>query len=66
MLSTVEAVAVYAVLGDCGRALAWLDRAVRNGDERSDYLRGNPMLAFLREGAGFRQILSSIELRRQG
>src|SRR5262245_21983567 len=38
----------YAVSGDIDTALAWLDRAVRLGDDREEYLRRNPLLAAVR------------------
>ena len=37
----------YAVMGDADTALEWLDRAVRMGDLREEYLRRNPLLTSL-------------------
>jgi serine/threonine protein kinase/Flp pilus assembly protein TadD len=65
VLSTVEAAAFYALMNQTEQALAWLDRAVRNGDERASYFRSNPLLISLREHPVFQQILTSLELRRQ-
>jgi serine/threonine protein kinase/tetratricopeptide (TPR) repeat protein len=53
----------HAVLGEPGKALDWLERAVRNGDERADWFRRDPLLAPLRDTPRFSQILDSIALR---
>jgi serine/threonine protein kinase/thioredoxin-like negative regulator of GroEL len=55
----------YAVLGDTGKALDALDRALRNGDERAEWFQRNPHFASLRKQARFQQILQSIAFRRQ-
>jgi serine/threonine protein kinase len=55
----------YAVTGDADKALEWLDRAVRMGDDREEYLRRNPLLTQLREHARFQQILDAVAYRRQ-
>jgi len=65
ILATLEVAEYYAVLGDTGRALEWLDLAVRNGDERAAWFRRNPLLAGLREQPRFRQILETIASRRR-
>ena len=62
---TSEVADFYAVLGDVPRALDWLDRAVRSGDERAEYFRRNPLLASIRDDPRFEQILQSIAYRRQ-
>ena len=54
----------YAVLGDKAKALDFLDRDVRLGDERADWFARDPMLANLRGEPRFQQILSSIRSRR--
>ena len=54
----------YAVLGDTPRAIEWLDKAVRNGDERVAYFQRNPRLASIRKEPAFRRIIDSIEARR--
>jgi serine/threonine protein kinase/Tfp pilus assembly protein PilF len=56
---------VYAVLGDTDVALQWLDRAVRMGDDREEYLRRNPLLTNLRSHPRFQQILDAVAYRRQ-
>ena len=55
----------YASLGDKGKALEWVDRAVRNGDERLEYFQRDPLLANIRNEPRFKQILDSITYRRQ-
>ena len=55
----------YAVMGDSDRALMWLDRAVRLGDDREEYLRRNALLAGVRAHPRFQSILDSVIYRRQ-
>ena len=55
----------YAVLGESEKALNWLERAVRNGDERAEWFRRDRLLAPLRNDLRFRQILDSVALRRE-
>jgi tetratricopeptide (TPR) repeat protein len=55
----------YAVLGDVPKALDWLDRALRSGDERAEWFIRDPLLAGIRNQPRFKQILGSIALRRQ-
>jgi serine/threonine protein kinase/Flp pilus assembly protein TadD len=55
----------YAALGDREKALDWLDRAVRAGDERAEWFERNPLLASIRTETRFRQILDSIHARRE-
>jgi tetratricopeptide (TPR) repeat protein len=54
----------YALLGDREKAIEWLDKAVRNGDERVGYFQRNPRLASVQKEPGFRRIVDSIEARR--
>jgi tetratricopeptide (TPR) repeat protein len=56
---------VYAVLGDNAKALDWLDRAARWGDEREDWLRRDPHLASIRSHQRFQQVLDSVAYRRK-
>jgi hypothetical protein len=56
---------LYAVMGDANRALQWLERAVRMGDDREAYLRRNPLLNSLRGDARFQQIVEAVAYRRQ-
>jgi tetratricopeptide (TPR) repeat protein len=62
---TAEAAEFYAVLGDASKALDWLDRAVRSGDERAEFFRRDPLLANVRSHPRFQQILESIAYRRR-
>lgn len=55
----------YAVMGDTERALTWLERAVRLGDDREEYLRRNVLLAGVRAHPRFQPILDSVVYRRQ-
>ena len=55
----------YAVLGDKSKALDWLEKAVRVGDERADWFQRDPLLANVRDEPRFQQILESIRYRRQ-
>ena len=55
----------YAFVGEPEKALDWLERAVRNGDERDEWFRRDPLLVKIRELPRFRQILESIDLRRK-
>jgi len=56
---------VYAVMGDTDKALDWLDRAVRWGDEREDWLRRDPHLANIRSHPRFLQVLEAVAYRRK-
>ena len=56
---------VYAVLGEKEEALEWLERGVRNGDERGEWFQRDPLLENLRNEPRFKQILESIAFRRQ-
>lgn len=64
-LSTSVVAEFYAVVGEPEKALDWLERAVRNGDERDVWFRRDPLLAKIRDLPRFRQILESIDLRRK-
>ncbi len=64
-LMNADAAAFYAMLGEKEKALEWLDRAVRNGDERLEWFQRDPLLAGIRQEPRFKQILDSIAYRRQ-
>jgi tetratricopeptide (TPR) repeat protein/predicted Ser/Thr protein kinase len=64
-LMNAQAAAFYATLGEKGKALEWLDRAVRNGDERVEWFQRDPLLAGIRGEPRFKQVLESIAFRRQ-
>jgi len=55
----------YTVMGDPEKSLDWLEKAVRNGDERDVWFRRDPLLAKVRDLPRFQQILDSIEFRRK-
>ena len=55
----------YAVLGDIPKSINWLGVAVRNGDERVEWFRKNPLLASIRNDPNFQRIIDSIEARKQ-
>jgi len=54
----------YAIIGDSQKALDWLERAVRNGDERDEWFRRDPLLAKIRNLPRFGEIIDSIRFRR--
>ena len=62
---TLVAAEFYSVLGEGDRAFEWLERAIRNGDERDEWFTRNPMLSRLRGDPRFKQVLESITFRRQ-
>jgi len=64
VFAPLKAAEFYAVMGDAEKALDWLDRAVRMGDDREDWLRRDPHLASLRSHPRFAQMLASIAYRR--
>jgi predicted Zn-dependent protease len=55
----------YAVLGDRAKALEWLDRAVRAGDERAEWFERDPLLVNIRQEPRFRQIVDGIRIRQE-
>jgi len=61
----LHAAEFYAVLGDTSKAIEWLDRAVRKGDERVGWFRKNPQLASIRDDPSFQRIIYSIQARRK-
>ena len=61
---TLQVAEIYTSLGDTAQALSWIERAVRVGDERIEWFKGNPLLAKLRENARFQQIVDSVAFRR--
>jgi serine/threonine protein kinase/Flp pilus assembly protein TadD len=63
--STLSAAQLFAVLGENQTALDWVERAVRNGDERIEWFQRNRLLAPLRDLPRFKQIRNSIMFRRE-
>ena len=55
----------YSVVGETSKAVEWLERAVRNGDERIEWFRQNPWLVNVRSDSRFEGIISSIASRRK-
>ena len=53
----------YAVLGESAKAIEWVGKAVRNGDERAEWFRADPLLASIRQDPRFQRIIDSIESR---
>jgi predicted Zn-dependent protease len=62
---TLNVAEFYAVLGDRAKALAWLDRAVRAGDERAEWFERDPLLTNIRQEPLFRQIVDGIRYRQE-
>lgn len=60
---TLGAAEVYGALGETDKAVEWVDRAVRNGDERVNWFRKDPRLASIQKDERFLRILESIESR---
>ena len=54
----------YALLGDQSKALDWVEKAIRNGDERINYFQRDPRLAPIRNDPRFQSIIRSVEARR--
>ena len=54
----------FAVIGDSQKALVWLERAVRNGDDRDAWFRRDPLLVSIRDHPRFQTIIDSIGFRR--
>ena len=60
----LKAAEFYAVMGDPAKALEWLDRGIRMGDDREGWLRRDPHLASIRHDPRFEQMLASVAFRR--
>jgi tetratricopeptide (TPR) repeat protein len=64
-MSTLVAAEFFAVMGDASKSLEWLERAVRNGDDRAEWFQRDPLLANIRQEPRFQQIVASIAYRRK-
>lgn len=64
-LATLSAAEFFAVMGEPEKALGWLEKAARNGDERVDWFRRDPLLAAVRDLPRFKQIVDSIAFRHE-
>jgi serine/threonine protein kinase len=56
---------LYALVGDTPKALEWMERTVRNGDERTSYFRRSRRLTSIQGDPRFRGIIESVESRRK-
>jgi tetratricopeptide (TPR) repeat protein len=65
IFGSASAAEFYAIMGEIDKALQWLKRAVRMGDDREEYLRRNPLLMNLRGHPRFQQIIDAVAYRRQ-
>jgi len=63
-LVTLIGAEFYAVVGNRAQALYWMERAVRNGDERAAWFARDPALTSLRQDAKFHQIITSLAASR--
>ena len=63
--STSQAAECYSVLEEEEKALDWLEKAVRNGDERDAWFRRDPLLVNLHDNPRFGKILDSIAFHRR-
>jgi len=63
--STLIPAEYYSAMGETQKALDWLEKAVRNGDERDDWFRRDPLLGTIRGLPRFHQIVGSIAFQRQ-
>jgi serine/threonine protein kinase/Tfp pilus assembly protein PilF len=64
-IATSTVAEFYAILGESQKSLDWLERAVRNGDERDAWFRRDPLFAKIRVLPRFQQIIDSIDFRRR-
>jgi tetratricopeptide (TPR) repeat protein len=65
MFAPSQIAEIYALAGKTDQALEWLDRGVRNGDERADWLRRDALFANVRDQPRFQLILGTIDLGRR-
>jgi len=63
--AALDAAEVYALLGEKEKAIEWLDRSMRKGDNRGEWFQRDPLLKNVREHPRFRQIIDSIAYRRE-
>jgi tetratricopeptide (TPR) repeat protein len=62
--AVVQMPEIFAVAGKPRESLDWLDKSVRLGDERAEWLERNPLLKNIHGEPRFAQILESIRYRR--
>jgi tetratricopeptide (TPR) repeat protein len=63
--AALDAAEVHALLGEKEKAMDWVERSMRKGDDRAEWLRRDPLLANVRSLPRFQQIIQSMEFRRQ-
>lgn len=63
-LWTLAGAEFYSLMGDRPRALEWLERAVRQGDERAEWFARDPALEAIRGEPRFHQLSASLASRR--
>ena len=63
-LWTLAGAEFFALMGDRARAIEWLERAVRQGDERAAWFARDPSLKAIWGEPHFQQIVASIAARR--
>jgi len=61
---TLMAAEYFSLQDDVPQALTWLERAVRNGDERVQWFAASRLLGKVRENPRFKEIVDSIAFRR--
>ena len=61
---TVIGAELHATLGENSKALNWLEKAARHGDERAEWFARDPALASLRSSPTFQALVRSIVGRR--
>src|SRR6185369_7443831 len=63
-LWTLAGAEFFALMGDRALAIEWLERAVRQGDERAAWFARDPSLKVIWGEPRFQQIVASIAARR--
>lgn len=62
---TLDGAEFFAQMGDTGKAIEWVQLAVRNGDERVDWFRRDPRLASIQKDERFLRIIESVEAQHK-
>jgi predicted Zn-dependent protease len=63
--ATLTVAEFYATLGDTTKAIEWLERSIRNGDERTAWFRKSPRLASIHQDPRFSRIIDTVERRKR-
>jgi tetratricopeptide (TPR) repeat protein len=64
-LLTVRIAGFYSVMKEPDKALQWLDKAVRLGDDRENLFRRDPLMAGIRTTPRFEAVVALVANRRQ-